>query len=223
MLFCVIQEVYLPTPDISHLTLADYDHVYEPAEDSFLLMDALQKEKRFLTTCVKPVICLEVGSGSGVISTFLAQMLGPRRLYFTTDINPKAAMITLRTGVQNNVCLNPILTDLSSALQPRLDQMVDVLIFNPPYVVTPSEEVGSSSIEASWAGGERGREVTDRFFPLVNKLLSERGVFYLVIIKENNEEEIKRIMKKYGLKMSLVMSRRSGPEFLSILKFVRNL
>ena len=216
----MIQEIYLPTPDISHLNLADYDHVYEPAEDSFLLLDALQKEKRFITTHVKPLICLEVGSGSGVISTFLAQLLGPKHVYLSTDINPKAAEITSRTGRQNNVNLNPVLTDLTSALEKRLQHNVDILIFNPPYVVTPSEEVGSSGIEASWAGGDSGREVIDRFFPIVGKLLSERGVFYLVIIRENNQDEIEQIMKGYGLKMSVVLNRRSGPEFLSILKFV---
>ncbi|NXL04443.1 HEMK2 methyltransferase, partial [Mesembrinibis cayennensis] len=165
-------------------------------------------------------ICLEIGSGSGVVSTFLASsIIGSSALYICTDINPVAAYCTLETALLNNVHLQPVITDLVKGLCPRLNGKVDLLLFNPPYVVTPSEEVASHGIEASWAGGKKGREVMDRVFPLVPDLLSPGGLFYLVTIKENNPDEILETMKKCGLEGTRVLSRQAGQEMLTILKF----
>ncbi|XP_041355843.1 methyltransferase N6AMT1-like isoform X1 [Gigantopelta aegis] len=213
-------DVDFSTPDLSHLTLDDYKHVYEPAEDSFLLLDALESEHTLLKQ-MRPSVCLEVGCGSGVCISFLAQIIGPSSFYMCTDINPSAVSVAIETAKKNGVCVQPVISDLVGGLETRLKGCVDILIFNPPYVVTPSNEVGSQGIEASWAGGDRGREVVDRLFPLVADLLSPHGVFYLVIIKENDPDDIRSIMEKQGLNMQVVKSRRSGPEFLSVLKFTR--
>ena len=53
---------------------------------------------------------------------------------------------------------------------PRLGGKIDLMYFNPPYVLTPSEEVGSHSVEAAWAGGIDGREVIDEFMPYIKVL-----------------------------------------------------
>jgi len=58
-------------------------------------------------------------------------------------------------------------THFANALLPRLGGQIDLLYFNPPYVLTPSEEVGSHSVGAAWAGGIDGREVIDKFLPYV--------------------------------------------------------
>lgn len=209
----------VPTPRYEHVgPRGRFRDVYEPAEDTFLLLDALERDAALLRQAGID-ICLEIGSGSGVVSAFLASIIGASALYLCTDINPMAAYCTLETAQLNNVHLQPVITDLVKGLSPRLNGMVDLLLFNPPYVVTPSEEVQSHGIEASWAGGKKGREVMDRVFPLVADLLSTGGLFYLVTIKENNPDEILETMTKHGLEGTQLLSRQAGQEMLTILKF----
>lgn len=210
-----------PTPLYFHAGRGDFREVYEPAEDSFLLIDALEKDADRLQR-MSPCVCLEVGSGSGVVSAFLASVVGPSALYICTDVNPAAAQCTAETASCNRVSLQPVITDLADSLLPQLCGKVDILLFNPPYVVTPSEEVGSTGIEAAWAGGERGREVTDRFLPAVVQLLSDKGLFYLITIAENDPEEIIHLLSQSGLKGESCLSTRARNERLSVLRFHRN-
>ena len=86
----------------------------------------------FILFCVFRVeICLEVGSGSGVVSAFLASMIRLQALYICTDVNPKAAVCTLERAHCNKVHIQPIITDLVPSLLPRLNEKVDLLVFNP--------------------------------------------------------------------------------------------
>ncbi|KAJ3163237.1 HemK methyltransferase member 2 [Geranomyces michiganensis] len=206
-----------PTPDLSHLKRADYRNIYEPAEDTFLFLDALQKEREFLAS-LSPVICLEIGSGSGCVSVFLASLLAPyHALFLSTDINSAANRATLQTALANHIPIDALRVDL----MPRLRTRIDVLLFNPPYVPTPSDEVGSHSIVAAWAGGIDGREVIDRLLPLVSDALSDQGVFYMVVVNENRPEELREVMRGFGFEMEVVMGKRAGNEGLKILRFAR--
>lgn len=47
---------------------------YEPDQDSFLFLDSMEKEYSFLIK-QDPFFILEIGPGSGIISTFLTHMI----------------------------------------------------------------------------------------------------------------------------------------------------
>lgn len=89
------------------------------------------------------------GCATAVLSRTITTALGPRhRTHFlATDLNPKAARATLGTGGANGVGLLEVVQgDLLTSLQPRVEGLVDVLVFNPPYVPTPPEEVGGRCV-----------------------------------------------------------------------------
>jgi release factor glutamine methyltransferase len=151
----------LPTPSTSHVP---YERVYEPAEDSFLLLDTLSSEsekaflhKRFsqppddttLEVFPSPLV-VEIGTGSGVVLSFLhahtESILGrPDILTAGVDVNRYACKATHETvrvaeieqriqALSHGFYLGNILGDLTGFIR---DGKVDLLIFNPPYVPTP--------------------------------------------------------------------------------------
>uniref|UniRef100_A0A915B1A7 Methyltransferase HEMK2 n=1 Tax=Parascaris univalens TaxID=6257 RepID=A0A915B1A7_PARUN len=190
--------------------------VYEPAEDTFLLLDALEKEAEVLRTRDVSIV-VEVGCGSGVVSAFCAQLLQRPACIFATDVNFMALKCTMNTAILNAVDLNAVQCDLIVALSDRLRGVVDLLLFNPPYV--PTVTTGNDSISRCWAGGASGREVVDRLLEEVPELLSPTGLMYIIALKENNIPEL--LTYSSSLKGEVVLQRRCGIEYLYALKFQR--
>lgn len=212
----------LSTPDYSHLTSKDYEQIYEPSEDTFLFLDALEKDIKYLND-LNPQIVFEIGPGSGLVINFLANHLkdANKTAFFASDINKNACLATLKTSSKNNNYINIVNCDLLEPLIDRLKNKIDILLFNPPYVITETEELGSKNLQAAWAGGIDGRQVMGRVFIQLNKILSKNGVFYLVALKQNKIEEIDKLLCNLGFKMQVIMNRRAGIENLFVLKFTR--
>ena len=154
----------LPTPSTSHIK---FDNIYEPAEDSFLLLDTLssRKEVEFLRgrfsinhehkkSSPAPLI-VELGVGSGVVLAFAAanaELIFGRADVLTlgTDLNEfscKAASETVRKAIIgtekgfDTECASNVnfLGSVNADLSgPIRSFETDLLIFNPPYVPTES-------------------------------------------------------------------------------------
>ncbi|CAI4226390.1 unnamed protein product [Auanema sp. JU1783] len=207
------QGMSLPTPHYQ-LNAIQRQCVYQPAEDTFLLLDAIEKDIQKLKQ-IEPSIVLEIGSGTGVVSTFVNKALDGKVASFATDLNINALDCTVETGKLNGVSIEVVQTDLYGGLD-HLNNKVDILLFNPPYV--PTEDSPKDLYELCWAGGKDGRETLDRLLPSITKLLSPKGVFYLVALHANGIEQL--LNHNPNLKGSIAMERRCGIEHLYILKFV---
>ncbi|KAI2471238.1 hypothetical protein F4781DRAFT_129294 [Annulohypoxylon bovei var. microspora] len=244
----------LPTPDTSHVA---YERVYEPAEDSFLLLDTLSStaeteflQSRFGDGYVPLVV--EVGPGSGVVVAFVnahAQVLFGSRNVLTAaiDVNGHACRATnetTRKAASENATthgryLGASQGDLTAPLK---DRLVDVLIFNPPYVPTPElpKQPGpadlphpdpdtkptfdddSYMLSLSYAGGRDGMETTDRLIDSLPQVLSSKGCAYILFCAQNRPEEVKERIRALGetWKVATVGSsgKKAGWERLQIIR-----
>lgn len=218
----------METPLTNHIKPEEYEFVYEPAEDSFLLLDALEKDLPFLEK-LNPFTCLEIGSGSGIIITALSKRL-KNCFCLSSDINNRACLITKRTSMHNNGFVEPLNMNFSDNLR---ENIVDVLIFNPPYVVTDNDELSNlnfgnkskvtdANLVQTWAGGVNGRIVIDALLEKLDGILSSKGVFYLLVLKENKPEDIRLKLSNIGFNSEIFLQRKIPGEHLYILKIIRS-
>ena len=205
--------MFLKTPLFN---LTEFPNVYDPSEDTFLLLDALESDIGEILRS-KPTFLLEVGSGSGVVVTSLSSVVNSS-VCFAVDVNIEACRATARTSKINNVDVEICCMNLFSNF---LHGLFDLIVFNPPYVVTDSEEIRGDGLAKAWAGGRRGREVIDKFLEKLPSLLSARGVCYLVVLKENDPSDIASVVRGRGLETRVIKERKIRGEHLFVLKFFR--
>ena len=265
----------LPTPSTTHV---DTDCIYAPAEDSFLFLDTLssEAETQFLTQRFanrhpaglhhdldsSPLV-LEVGTGSGVVLAFVtanAHAIFGRAdiIALGTDVNTFACKATDQTVAQ--ACQKPQVNDARGSgymlatvkadlASPLRDGVVDVLIFNPPYVPSPAVpdpqylklgstvaetisgsrtfEEDSHLLQLSYDGGVDGIEVTNRLLQQLPKVLNlARGAAYILLCAQNKPAEIMQRIRGWGDGWSVSAvshsGKKAGWEKLQIIRVWRS-
>jgi len=176
--------------------------VYPPSEDTFLLLEALEKEG------IKDKECLEIGVGSGVITEFLAKSNNVEGV----DINLKAIEIT------RNKCKNCRI--FYSDLFSNIKKKYDVIVFNPPYV--PEERKFDDIFDRSWHGGKNGREVIDKFLDEFDSFLDLDGKMYLLHSSLCDLKKTLRILKEKSFKIEALKSKKLFFEELIVIKSERD-
>ncbi len=165
--------------------------VYEPAEDSYLLIDV-----------VMPIASgdvLDLCCGTGIIGLCIASKV---KSVTSIDINPIAVKNTCENFKINLVYdkLNAIVGDLFSPLR---EVKFDLIIMNPPYLWEEDEPK-----DISWTGGKKGREIIDKFIINVGKFLKKNGKALFIQSTINNIEESLKLIDKMRLKGKVIMKKK---------------
>ncbi len=190
----------------ARVKLGKTDLVYEPAEDSFLLADASLEEAE------PGMRILEVGTGSGFVSTVLRANLENVRI-IATEINPHAARCAKENGVE------VVRTDLFRGIKPRgSEARFDLILFNPPYLPTSEKEKVPGWLNYAFDGGTSGRETLERFFAEVRDYLGPGGRILVLISSITGVETVQEKMKGLGFAVDIVRRTKVSFEELVVVR-----
>jgi release factor glutamine methyltransferase len=153
--------------------------VYAPSDDTYLMLRSVEITENDRV--------LEVGTGSGIIALHCANV---GAFVTAADISRCAVRNARMNAVNNGVDLNVIRTDLASGLC----GMFDVIIFNPPYLITDEGAPDNRVI-----GGEGGWELSVRFLDVADGILSEGGRIYLLTSSLSSEEVLAHAEALYSV------------------------
>jgi release factor glutamine methyltransferase len=200
------------SPNIFHyndLVIELHQDVYDPAEDSFLLLDSIPIAPQDLV--------LELGTGCGLIALECAHK-GAQVL--CTDVNPFAVQLTRHNIDRNRHLLKGDVQirqgDLFTVLEKT--ELFNVIIFNPPYLPTKKKEKVGGWFDIATDGGRDGLKLTKRFLKGLHNHLLRRGAAYFIFSSLSKRSTLEQYLKKEQLTASIVARHMSDDEELDVYR-----
>ncbi len=179
----------------------DAGGVYSPAEDTLLLIDAVQG---FVGEWV-----LEIGVGSGAVVAGLAARFSS---VVGVDIN-SAAVKTAKDRVASKRGVDFVCGDSAKSFR---ESVFDLVVFNPPYL--PSGEV---VVDRVVDGGRGGVEVSKAWFQEASRCLGKDGRIVFLISSLSDVEGLFSYVKSLGFKTRVIKKVRFFFEELSAVEASR--
>jgi release factor glutamine methyltransferase len=159
------------------------EHVYEPAEDSFILAEKMTVEEDDAV--------LDMGTGCGILAVLAAEKA---KRVLAVDINRHAIECAIKNAEMNGARERIEFRhgDLFQPIKPN--ERFSLILFNAPYLPSePDEE--QSWIGKAWAGGSNGRKVIDRFVMDAPNFLAVGGRIQLV---QSSLSDVDRTLKMFS-------------------------
>ena len=186
-----------------------HQEVYEPAEDTYQLIDSLKiTEEDFV---------LEIGTGCGIIALECCR-LGANVI--CTDINPYAVYITKKNYEVNKQLLKGNFEirrgDLFNVV--KSNEKFDKIIFNPPYLPTKSNELvlGSGWFDISVNGGKDGLTIIKKYIKNIDRFLKSNGQAYFVFSSLSKRVILEKYIDSIGYQKQIISSKNYDGELLDI-------
>lgn len=193
----------------NNLTIETHPKVYDPSEDTFLLIDSLDISKNDMV--------FEIGTGAGIIALYCLKKGAD---VLCSDINPFSIELAKKNYENNKKLLEGSFEirkgDLFNVL--KEDEKFDVIIFNPPYLPTKEEDLIDEDgwFDKAVNGGIDGLEKINRFINGLSSHLKDNGKGYFIFSSLSDENKLKNNILKNGFKYKVLNSKTFNDEELSI-------
>jgi len=168
------------------IPLDTHPDVYEPAEDSRLLADAI------LARDLAGKRVLDVGTGSG-IAAVAAAMRGARVL--AVDLNAVACALARANAAKNGTAVGVLRGDLATGVRGPFD----LVAFNAPYLPSAPHERLAGPLDAAFHGGEGGVEVATRLVRDLPRILAPDGEALVVASSRGDLDALRDEAAQAGL------------------------
>ena len=191
------------------LSIELHPEVYDPAEDTFLLIVSIKINKGDSI--------LEIGTGCGIIALECAR-IGANVI--CSDINFFATSLVKRNYQKNKALLKGQLEVRSGDLFEvvKKHEKFDVIIFNPPYLPTKGDDYigGTGWFDVATNGGINGLFLTKRYIEELKYHLKKQGKAYFIFSSLSDRKKLEDILIKSKFKYKVVKSQKFLDEIIDV-------
>jgi 16S rRNA (adenine1518-N6/adenine1519-N6)-dimethyltransferase len=191
--------------DYGGLVFYVHPEVYEPADDSYLLVERLPEE-------MQGTRVLDVGTGCGILAVIAAQRGAD---VVAVEVSPWAVKTARLNAKLNGVAdkIDIVRGDLLDSLR---GSEFELVTFNPPYL--PVARDPRAWLERAWSGGATGRAVTARFLRGLARVLGRHGRALLVQSSLSAPYEMLATLRDDGFLARVVSTKKVAFERLEVIE-----